>query len=426
MDKGKIIVGVDIGTAKVTTIVALKAKDSDKINVIGVANSQSRGLRRSQIVDIEEAVQSISESIEAAERMAGYSISRAFIAIGGAHIESLNSKGVVAIAEPEGEIVIEDVNRVVEAARAISLPASREILHVIPREFTVDSQPGIKDPLGMTGVRLEVETHIITGSTTAMKNLIKCVEELGIETESVVFSGLAAAESVLTDTEKELGVCLVDIGGGTTSIAVFVEGSLAYSSVLPIGAKNVTNDLAIGLRVSLDSAEKIKIALFRYEQDKNKKEDRNDEMDLTKLSINEEITKVSRKTLTEGIIRPRLNEIFQMVGSKLKESGYGGSTPAGIVLSGGGASTVGIIQACKRTLSLPVRIGMPQGLSGLIEEINSPDFATAYGLILYGYKNSQHSHESGFSLGNLSSAVGKVKIGGVAKKTIDFIKSFLP
>lgn len=295
MDKGKIIVGVDIGTSKITTIIASRAKDSDKINVIGVANAKSRGLRRSQIVDIEEAVVSIGESIEAAERMAGYSISRAFIAIGGAHIESSNSKGVVAVAEPEGEIVIEDVNRVVEAARAISLPASREILHVIPRDFTVDSQPGIKDPLGMTGVRLEVETHIITGSTTAMKNLIKCVEELGIETESVVFSGLAASESILTDTEKELGVCLVDIGGGTTSIAVFVEGALAYSSVLPIGARNITNDLAIGLRVSLDSAEKIKIALYKNEQDKTNREEKSDELDLTKLNITEEISKVSKK-----------------------------------------------------------------------------------------------------------------------------------
>jgi cell division protein FtsA len=427
MDKGKIIAGIDIGTSKITTIIASQAKDSEKINVIGVANSSSRGLRRSQIVDIEESVEAIAQSVEAAERMAGYSISKAFISVGGAHIDSINSKGVVAVAEPEGEMVIEDVNRVVEAARAISLPASREILHVIPRDFTVDSQGGIKDPLGMTGVRLEVETHIITGSATAMKNMIKCVEELGIEVESLVFSGLAASEAILTDTEKELGVCLVDIGGGTTSIAVFVEGSLAYSSVLPIGARNVTNDLAIGLRVSLDSAEKIKIALFKKEQEKTKKDgEKEDELDLVKLGLAEEISKVSKKTLVEGIIRPRLNEIFQMVGEKLKESGYGGSTPAGIVLSGGGASTVGIVQSCKRTLSLPVRVGIPKGLAGLIEEINAPDFATAYGLILYGFKNSQRGIESNFSFGKVGQIFGKIPIGGVAKKTIDFIKSFLP
>lgn len=422
MVKGQIITGIDIGTSKITTIIASQSKEKETINVIGVANSLSKGMRRSQIVDIEEAVDAIAESIEAAERMAGYSISHAFVSVGGVHIESSNSKGVVAVAEPEGEINLADVNRVVEAARAISLPASREILHVIPRDFSVDGQSGIKDPLGMSGVRLEVETHIITGSSTATRNLIKCVEELGIEVDSMVFSGLAAAEAVLTETEKELGVCLVDIGGGTTSIAVFIDGSLAYSSVLPIGAKNVTNDLAIGLRVSLNSAEKIKLILAKEEKDDKKEE----ELDLKKIGIEEDMDKVSRKTLTEGIIRPRLNEIFQMVGEELKKSGYGGSTPAGIVLSGGGAQTIGIISACKRTLSLPVRIGVPQGLSGLIEEINTSDFASAYGLILYGLRSTDKSEGKSFSFNKLGNIMGKIPVGGAVKKTIDFIKSFLP
>lgn len=422
MIKGQIITGIDIGTSKITTIIASQSKEKETINVIGVANSLSKGMRRSQIVDIEEAVDAIAESIEAAERMAGYSISHAFVSVGGAHIESSNSKGVVAVAEPEGEINLADVNRVVEAARAVSLPASREILHVIARDFSVDGQSGIKDPLGMSGVRLEVETHIITGSSTATRNLVKCVEELGIEVDSMVFSGLAAAEAVLTETEKELGVCLVDIGGGTTGIAVFIDGSLAYSSVLPIGAKNVTNDLAIGLRVSLNSAEKIKLILAKEEKDDKKEE----ELDLKKIGIEEEIDKVSRKTLTEGIIRPRLNEIFQMVGEELKKSGYGGSTPAGIVLAGGGAQTIGIISACKRTLSLPVRIGFPQGLSGLIEEINTPDFASAYGLILYGLRSTNKSEGKSFSFNKLGNIMGKIPVGGAVKKTIDFIKSFLP
>lgn len=432
MVKGKIIAGINIGTSKITTIIVSQSNESEKINVIGVATTPSKGLRRSQIVDIEEAIESIAESVEAAERMAGYSISRAFISVGGAHIESINSKGVVAVAEPEGEITNEDINRVIEAARAISLPASREILHVIPRDFTVDSQEGIKDPLGMTGVRLEVETHIITGSSTAMRNLVKCIEELGIDVEALVFSGLSASEAVLTDTERELGVCLVDIGGGTTSIAIFVEGSLAYSSVLPVGAKNVTNDVAIGLRVSLNSAERIKIALAENQEkkdkdkDKDKEKEKEDELNLKKLGIEEEINRISKKTLIEGIIRPRLNEIFQMVGEKLKDSGYGGNTPAGIVLSGGGAQTVGITQACKRTLSLPVRIGMPQGLSGLIEEIDVPDFATAYGLILYGVKNADKSAAQGFSFGKVKEMIGKAPVGGAIKKTIDFVKSFLP
>ncbi len=427
MSKANIVAGIDIGTSKITTIVASQSPETDKINVIGVASKLSKGLRRSQIVDIEEAVEAITESVEAAERMAGYSLSRTFVSISGSHIESINSKGVVAVAEPEGEITAEDVNRVIDAARAISLPASREILHVIPREFTVDSQGGIKDPLGMTGVRLEVETHIITGSSTAMRNLIKCVEELGIEVEGLVFSGLSASQAVLTDTEKELGVCLVDIGGGTTSIAVFVEGSLAYSAVLPVGAKNVTNDLAIGLRVSLQSAEKIKLALYKEAMEKNPEDkEKKDELDIKKLGLEEDITKISKKTVVDGIIRPRLNEIFQMVGEELKKSGFGGNTPAGLVISGGGAQTVGILEACKRTLSLPVRIGRPEGLAGLTEEISDPDFSVAYGLIIYGMRNTEKVSGEKFSFSGIGKIVNRFPAKGAAKKTIDFIKSFLP
>jgi len=429
MNKAKIIAGIDVGTTKITTIIASKSEETGKINVIGVAVKPAKGLRRSQVVDIEEAVDSITESVEAAERMAGYSISRAFVSLSGAHIESINSKGVVAISEPEGEIVVDDVNRVVEAAPAISLPASREILHVIPRDFTVDSQKGIRDPVGMSGIRLEVETHIITGSATAARNLIKCIEELGIDVQALVFSGLASSESILTDTEKELGVCLVDIGGGTTSIAVFVENSLAYSSVLPIGAKNITNDLAIGLRVSLQSAEKIKLALSEKAVAKNTKEkgkEKKDELNLRQLGINEDVSKVSKKTVVEGIIRPRLNEIFTMLGEELKKSGFSVAIPAGIVLSGGGARTVGIIEACKRTLSLPVRVGEPQGLAGLTEEINTSDFATSYGLILYGVKNLAKENGKGISFRGLGKIFDKIPLKDGLNKTIDFIKSFLP
>ncbi len=427
MPKGRIVSAIDIGTSKITTIIASQQEDSEKINVIGVATFPSIGLRKSQIVDIEEAINAITQSVEAAERMAGCAIAKSFISISGNHIQSKNSKGVVAVAEPEGEISMEDVSRVIEAARAVSLPASREILHVIPRDFIVDSQEGIKDPLGMTGVRLEVETHIVTGSSTAMKNLGKCVAELGVDVEALVFSGLAASEAVLTDTEKELGVCLVDIGGGTTAIAIFVEGSLAYSSVLPVGAKNITNDLAIGLRVSLDSAEKIKKALSRYkkvDQDQEAKE--KDELDLSKLDLEEEIKSVSKKTVVDGIIQPRLKEIFQMVGEELKKSGYGGATPAGIVVTGGGARTAGLIPVCKRTLSLPVRIGRPSGLDGLIDEIREPEFSTGQGLILYGLKNFEKPATAGFSFKKIGSILGRIPAKGVAEKVVDFVKSFLP
>ena len=432
MARSRVIAGIDIGTAKTCTVIAA-VSDEDKINVIGVASAESHGLRKSQIVDIEDAIEAITESVEAAERMAGYSINSAFVWIGGMHIASQNSKGVVAVSEPEGEINTGDVARVIEAARAISLPSAREILHVIPRDFIVDSQEGIKDPIGMTGVRLEAEAHLITGATTAMRNLTKCVGEIGINVQGLVFSGLASAEAVLSETERELGVILIDLGGGSTSIAIFVEGSLAHSAVIPIGARNITNDLAIGMRVSLDSAEKIKLNLSSEKPEPvspdtettNTNQKTVDEIDLTQLGIKEEINSASRKTLVDGIIRPRLNEIFTMVGMELKKSGFGGQTPAGVVLTGGGALTVDILTACKRTLAMPVRLGIPKGLSGLVDEIRNPSYAAATGLILYGYKNEGATkvRSSGGALGKM---MDKIPVKGAVNKAIDFVKSFLP
>lgn len=428
MSKGKVLAGIDIGTTKVVTLIASQA-ETGKINVIGVSSLPSRGLRKSQIVDIEETVESITESVEAAERMAGYSIGNAFVSLNGAHIESQNSKGVVAVAEPEGEITPADVDRVIEAARAVSLPSAREIVHVIPRDFMVDSQAGIKDPVGMTGVRLETEAHLITASSTAIRNLVKCINEIGVDVSGIVFSGLAAAESSLSETERELGVVLVDIGGGSTNLSVFVDGALSYSSVIPIGARNITNDLAIGMRVSLETAEKVKLALSTPaaaglpEEDKDAAK-KADELDLAKLGISEDVSSVSRKTLIEGIIRPRLNEIFTMVGLELKKSGLGGQTPAGVVVVGGGALTVGIETACKRVLSLPTRLGSPTGVAGLVEEIGSPAFAASVGLLLYAAKTPAVVHAT--PLANVTKLVQKLPGRGAFTKAIDFIKSFLP
>lgn len=417
MKRNQIIAAIDIGTSKITTIIATASEQMKKVNVIGVATVASRGLRKSQIVDLEEATDSIIKSVEAAERMAGYSLSSAFVSIGGSHIKSFNSKGVVAVSEPEEEISSEDVDRVIEAARAVSLPSISEIIHVIPRDFMVDSQGGIKDPIGMTGVRLESEVHLITGSATAIRNLIKCLDEIGIKSEGLVFSGLAAAQAVLTETEKELGVCLADIGAGTTSLAVFIDGALSYSSVIPIGAANITNDIAIGLRLSLASAEKIKLALSDLKIEEG-------EIDLRKLGIKEEAKKVSYKTLVEGIIRPRLNEIFKMVGDDLKKSGLMAKTPAGMVLTGGGSRTVIIKDACRRILALPSRIGEPSGLAGLIEEIRTPDFSVGQGLILYGLQNSP---ETSFNpLQNVKNIFRNLPVGGIFKKIFNLIKSFLP
>ncbi len=428
MAKGRILAGIDIGTSKVVTLIASQT-ETGKISCIGVAAVESRGLRKSQIVDIEEATDAITESVEAAERMAGYSISQGFVSIGGAHIQSQNSKGVVAVAQPEDEITATDVDRVIEAARAVSLPSAREILHVIPRDFVVDSQAGIKDPIGMTGVRLESEAHLITASSTAIKNLVRCVNDIGVDVAGVVFSGLAAAQAALSDTEKELGVVLLDIGGGSTSMSVFVDSALSYSAVIPIGAKNITNDLAIGMRVSLETAETVKLALSTSKAtatlpDKTESVKDDDVLDLSQLNLKEEVSATSKKTLIEGIIRPRLNEIFTLAGLELKQSNFGGQTPAGVVLVGGGALTVGIETACKRTLSLPTRIGHPQGLSGLVEEIGSPAFASATGLILYAASTTAPG--SATPLTKVSRLINKLQVKGVVNKAIDFIKSFLP
>lgn len=384
MNKAKIISGIELGSSKVTTLIAQVVEDptlmEKSVNVMGVATAPSRGIKKGQIVNIEEAVEATISSVEAAERMAGYNLNSAFISLGGAHIHSQNSHGVVAISDPNGEIAESDVERVIDAASAISIPQSREVIHVIPREYIVDGESGVKDPIGMSGVRLEVDTHMITASDAAMKNLRKAVKEVGIDVNDFVFSGLASSEAVLTATEKELGCILVDIGGGTTSLSVFIDGAPIYSSVIPIGAKNVTNDLAIGLRVSLEAAEKIKLLLS--DEKKIKKED-GDELDLAELGLTD-IKKISKKTLVEGIIKPRLNEIFSMVKLELDREGLGNRIPSGVVVTGGGALTVGVLESAKRITLLSARIGKPLGLTGLIDDIIDPSFATATGLALYG------------------------------------------
>ncbi|MBI2327202.1 cell division protein FtsA [Candidatus Curtissbacteria bacterium] len=425
MSKDKVIVGIDVGSSKITTIIATIQNES-QVNIIGVSSVPSRGLRKGQVVDIDEAVTSITQSLESSERMAGYSVGASFVSVDGIHIDSQNSKGVVAVSERNGEISAEDVTRVVEAARAISLPSSREILHVIPRYFVVDSQSGIKDPIGMNGVRMEVETHIVTGAATAFRNIAKCISQVGVDVEGMVFSGLASSYSVLTDTEKELGVILVDFGGGTTDICVFTDGAPAYCSVLPIGARNVTNDLAIGLRISLESAEKIKLALSQppkiaVESSANgKAQDKKepDNLDISGLGIEEDLRQVSRKTLSDGIIKPRIREIINMVKLELQKSGATGLTPSGVVLTGGGASTVGMIDIAKQELGMPVRLGLPQGATGLVDEIASPAFAAALGLVIYGTQFQQE--EVRLPL------VGRIEIKGVVNKGINWIKSLLP
>jgi cell division protein FtsA len=422
MAKSKIVSSIDIGSSKIAVLIA-QFHDEDtlgKIHIVGASSAKSRGVRKGQIVNIDEAVSAINEAVESAERMAGYNISKAWVSVGGSHIGSQNSHGVVAVSQPQGEISAEDSRRVLEAARAVSLPVSSEIIHVLPREYTVDSQEGVRDPVGMTGVRLEVDTHIITGSSPVIKNLSKCISEIGCDVNGLVFSGLAAGDAVLSDTEKELGVILVDIGGGTMSIAIYVEGALSYSHVIPVGAANVTKDLAAGLRISLDSAEALKIFMGK---DKTK----DDDIDISSLNLPEELKTVSRKTLVEGIIRPRLNEMFQLISGEVKKSSLYGLTPSGLVISGGGALTVGLIESAKRIMGMPVRIGIPTNLSGLVDEVDNPSYAVSVGLIKYA-KNMADEFAPGGSIFSLSSLPGVNKIPGknLIGKIGPWIKSLLP
>ncbi len=415
---------IDIGSSKITCLITVPSQDSSKINVIGVATVPSKGVRKGQIVNIEECVASITDCVESAERMAGIGVDSAYVSISGEHIESQNSHGLVAIRESEEEISPEDVFRVIEAARAVSLPTSREIIHVLPIEFVVDSQRGIKDPTGMSGVRLETEAHLITGLSPAIKNVTRCVSELGVSVSGLVFTGIASSESVLTETDKELGVILVDIGGGTTSVCIYLEGSCVYSAVLPVGAKKITDDVAIGLQISVDSAEKIKHFVSRPKHERDEEDQQiGDEIDLLKLGISEDVKKVSRKHIIEGIIRPRTNEIFSMVQRILKKSGYEGQTPAGVVITGGGSLTINTTESCRRVMQLPAKLGVPTGLSGMIEEISTPISSAVVGLILYGYKRKDESPTGRINLSGMIKGIpGKQVVG----KAIEFIKSFLP
>lgn len=426
MTKSKIVAALELGSSKIATIIAQANTDpttfETTINIVGVSSVESKGIRKGQIVDIEEAVEATISSVEAAERMAGYNLDSAFVALGGAHILSQNSHGVVAVSDPEGEVSTNDADRVIEAASAVSMPSSRSIVHVLPREFVVDGEAGVKDPVGMSGVRLEVDTHLVTASAAAVKNIKKAINEVGVDIDDFVYSGYAASEGVLSETEKELGCVCIDIGGGTTSIVAYIDGAPTYSGVIPIGGKNVTNDLAIGLRVSLESAEKIKLALSKLPKKKvevGKRRRSSDEIDLKELGISE-IRKVSRKTLVDGIIRPRLNEIFTMVKLDLEKAEITNRIPSGAIITGGGALTVGSIESAKRMLALPVRTGKPKGVGGLIDDVINPIYATPVGLIIYGI--STESQGKGGSLAN------KIKLPskGAAGKFVEIIKDLLP
>jgi len=437
MTKLPIVTAIDLGTDKCVTLVATGNPETQQLEVIGISVVASRGIKKSAIVDLEAALSTVSESIEGAERMAGIRIKSAYISINGSHIASQNSKGVVAVAAPNQEISREDVQRVIESARAVTVPTDRAILHVIPKDFRIDSQGGIKDPIGMTGIRLESAAHIITTLQPSIRNTEKCLHDLGIAVDGFVFAGLASSESIVSETEKELGVAVIDIGAGTTTMCVYVDGSIEYSTALPIGARHITQDLALGCRISIDAAEKIKTALSSADlqdpmprpgeskDELTKRRKKADTLDLQAIGITESIGELSKKTLIEGIMVPRMKEIFHLLGQELQKEDLFPLIPAGIVITGGGAETVGIEAVAKKTLRLPARIGLPPHFPGLTADILRPAFATSIGLLIYGWSQSGGTTSTAASV-NLPQFFQFISFSSLGNTLKKIIKTFLP
>ncbi len=422
----KLICGIDIGSSKIATVVAIESKEHEEVRIIGFNATPSKGVKKGLIVDIDQVTTAVEESVEKAERMAGHKISSAYVSVGGPHISSLNSHGIVAVSNPQGEIADEDVERVIEAARAISLSTTRQIIEVSPREYSVDGQAGIRNPVGMTGVRLEIDTHIITASTTNLKNIERCISDLDIELSGTIFSGLSAAEAVVTETEKDLGVAVIDIGGGKVDLCMYVEGALSHSISIPVGAKHITNDIAVGLRVSLQSAEKIKLYLSnRYKKQVDAKARHSENLNATEIGISEQIDPISVKTVLDGIIGPRLEEIYKYVGETIEKSGFAKQIPSGLVITGGGALTVGMVEMGKKIIGLPIRVGVPDKATGLVDEILDPQYAATIGLVLYGQKSDEpETHVA--SGKNFNKMLKGVNFGNSVESIKSFLKQFIP
>ncbi len=374
------IVGIDVGTTKICTLVG-ELDDHDNLRIVGVGTVPARGLRKGVIVNVGEASQAIAASVEKAERISGYDIERAHVSLAGAHVSSVNSRGVVAVQRGERGITQDDIDRALDAARTIALPHDREIVHVIPREYAVDGQGGIKDPRGMIGYRLEVEAHIITGATSSIHNLVKCVEDAGVGVDELVLDPLASGLAVLSDNERELGVALADIGGGTTDIAIFIEGSIWHTTILAVGGHHVTNDIAVCLKMPVQEAEEAKLKHGHACPDSI---DPNDHI-VVQTFGDGSTARLPRRELAQ-VIEARVEEILGLILQEIKRSGYDGLLPAGVVLCGGTAELRGLRELGRRVLGLPVRIGAPHDLQGLVDTISTPAFATSVGLLQWGQR----------------------------------------
>ncbi len=414
MAQEEIIVGLDIGSTSIKVAVGQRTVSEDKhskLHIIGAIEQEAEGINRGVITSIEDAVTSVSKALDKAEKLIGMPIEQAWVSISGGHIVSQISKGVVAVSKTDGEIREEDVERAIEAARTVTTPPNYEILHVIPRSFNVDGQANIKDPVGMTGVRLEVETYIIEGLSSQIKNLTKCVYQTGLDIEDLVLSILATSEAVLNNRQKELGVAVVNIGGATTGLAVFEQGDLLNTSILPIGSEHITSDIAIGLRTSIDVAEAIKL---KYGLASTKGLEKKDEFDLQEFSETEE-GMVSKKYLAE-IIEARVEEIMEKVDEELKSIERSGALPAGIILTGSGAKLPKIVEVAKRKLRLPAALGYPYDIISVIDKVNDLSFTTSIGLVKWG--NQLYRQRKGISRFK--------SVAGATDKMKKWFKSLMP
>jgi cell division protein FtsA len=395
--KNSLIVGLDIGTSKVCAVVG---EMTDRgIEIVGVGTYVSRGLRKGVVINIESTVNSIKKAVEEAELMAGCEINSVFTGIAGGHIKGFNSHGVVAVKNKD--VTPRDLERVIDAAKAVAIPMDREVLHVLPQEYIIDDQDGIKEPLGMSGVRLEAKVHIVTGAVTSAQKIVKCCNRTGLNVADIALEPLASAEAVLTPEEKELGVALVDMGGGTTDIAIFQDGAVKHTAVLAIGGNHLTSDIAAGLRTPVAEAERIK---QRYGYAKTSMVTRDERVDVPSVGGRNSRT-ISRQILCE-IIEPRLEEIFQLIHREIIKSGYEGSLASGIVMTGGSTLLPGLIDMAEEVFSMPVRLGAPTQVGGLIDVVSSPIYATGVGLVLlYG----KRPHEKSFFRIREDNLFGKVK-----------------
>lgn len=409
----KIIVGLDIGTSKICTVVGEFTEG--RLEIIGVGIVPSKGIRKGVVINIDETVESIKRSIQEAEIMAGTRIKTVYVGIAGGHIKSYNSTGVIAIKNRK--VTEEDKRRVIDAAQALNIPLDREVLHVLPQEYIVDSQDGINEPLGMSGVRLEVKVHIVTGAVSAVQNIIQCCIKANLDVANIVLEQIAASEAVLTDDEKDLGVALVDLGGGTTDLAVFHGGSIKYTSVLALGGNHVTNDIAIGLRTPTMEAERLKL---KHGCALASMVDKDDMIEVPAVGVKK--SKLVPKTTLANIIEPRMEEIFTLVNREIVKSEVENLITSGVVLTGGGALLYGAAELAENVFSLPVRIGIPR-ISGVVDVVSSPQLSTAVGLVLYGSKD-YYRHGKVGSGGSGISNKEKWSFGNIWKRMKEFIKIF--